>query len=531
MSDSFDFLIVGGGTAGSVLAYRLSEMEDVSVLIVEAGKAVFDDNLTSASESAQRWNEVLLTEMDWAYMSEPVEGLGGTRVYSASGQGLGGTSNIYHMMHMRGRAADYDTWAYNGCAGWAWKDVRPYFQKLENQEDDTNPTAGKGGPINIVNAKDTGNPVSQTFIDACIELGYPYVDDLNANDFGVGWQHVNLKDGKRCGVKVGYLEPTLERSNVHVVSQAMVSKLLFEGQRCVGVEYVQHGETKTVRAKQEVIVCAGAIQSPKLLMLSGIGNPEHLKNFDIPVQVELPGVGENFHDHPLVIGPFGYMNQPGEEPRGQVTEVSLFWGSEEGMLVPDLQICLVHRAPFGNDFFGNVIKRVQTGEPVAPTKALVDPKVILALPGLVRPYSRGWVRLASANPTDYPRINANYFAEEADLERMTTMVQMARDIYATKAFADGYELVEIGPGAEVKTREQLREWVKGNLGSYYHFAGSCKMGIDNMSVVDTRLRVHGTEGLRVVDASIMPAITSGNPHATVVMIAERAADFIKEEMS
>lgn len=527
MTETYDYVVVGGGTAASVVAARLTELEGATVVMLEAGGPDIND----AVQDPARWNEVLLTDLDWAYMTEPQPGLGGRRVYAASGRGLGGTSNLYHMMHTRGRAADYDDWAYQGAAGWGAEDVLPYLRKLENQQDDTNPSAGRDGPITVVSAENTGNPVSQTFLDACTELGYPRLDDFNAAGatFGAGWHHVDIRDGKRCGVRAGYLEPALPRQNLTVRTGALVSALTFDGNRCSGVTYQQDGQTHAVRATREVVVCAGAIQSPKLLMLSGIGDPEHLREVGVPVRVDLPGVGRNFHDHPLTIGPIGYLSTPGADPRGQVTEVGLFWGSAPGLIVPDLEICLVHRAPFGDQFFANVIKRVETGEPLPPVQQLVDPRIVLSLPGLVRPLSRGWVKLAGPDPAAYPRINPNYFGERADLDRMTAMVRMARDIYATKAFTDGWQLAELAPGPKVTSDPELAAWVTENVGSYYHFAGSCKMGVDRMAVVDPQLRVHGVDGLRVADASIMPAVTSTNPHTTVVMIGERAADFIKAD--
>ncbi len=523
MTNNFDFIIVGSGAAGSTIAYRLSELTNAKILILEAGST----KMMEAIEVPYRWNELLLTEIDWAYMSVPQPGLNHRQIYSAAGKLIGGTSNIYHMIHTRGKAADFDDWAYNGCSGWSFQEVLPYFQKLENQEDDTNPTAGKGGPINIIDAKQHGNPTSQTFIDACIELGYPYVQDFNAEDFGVGWHHVDIKNGKRAGVRTTYLEPALNRPNLTLSSSSQATKLLIENNRCVGVEYQQDGALKTAKASQEVIICAGAIQSPKLLMLSGIGNPEQLKQFNIPTIVDLPGVGENFHDHPLIIGPMGMMSEPGADPQGNMTEVALFWKSEASMLVPDLEICLVHRAPFGESFFGNVIQRLQTNQPIESVSQLVDPKIILALPGLVRPLSRGWVRLASSDPLANPLINANYGAEISDIDRMVEMVKIVNQIYQTKAFSK-LGLTEINPNTEIDTEEEIRDWVINNVGSYYHYVGSCKMGIDNMAVVDPELKVYGIDGLRIADASIIPTIPSANPHTSIVMIAEKAADLIKQ---
>jgi choline dehydrogenase-like flavoprotein len=521
MVDTYDFVIVGSGAGGSTVAYRLSELSGAKVLILEAGTG----NLPEAVDVPWRWNELLLTELDWAYNSLPQPGLNNRQVYSAAGRATGGGSILYHMMHVRARPADLDNWAYDGCAGWSFEDCLPFFQRSENQLDDTNPTAGKGGPITVINAKDMGNPTSQVFLDACAELGYPIVEDFNVSPFGAGWQHVDIKDGRRGGVLTSYLRPALARENVTLKTGAYATKLLLEGTRCVGVEYVENGQPATVRASQEVIVCGGAMETPKLLLLSGIGDAEHLRQMGVAVTVDLPGVGQNFHDHPLVIGPFGRMAEPGADPRGNMTEVGLFWGSQPGLIVPDLEICLVHRAPFGDQFFANVVNRLQTGQPIEPVTQLVDPHVILSLPGLVQPLSRGFVRLRSGDPATPPEISANYGAEPYDIDRIVAMVKIGRDIYRTKAF-EPLGLVEVGPGPDVVTDAQLRQWVTDNVGSYYHFVGSCKMGVDRMAVVDPELRVRGVEGLRIADGSIMPTIPAGNPHTTIVMIGERAADFI-----
>ena len=269
-----DVLVVGAGAAGSVVASRLSENPDVQVLLLEAGTA----EVTDAVRTPWRWNEVLLTDLDWAYMSEPQPGMGGAQVYSAAGRGLGGTSNVYHMIHTRGRPTDYDGWVEQGATGWSYAEVLPYLQRLERQRDDTNPTAGRTGPISVVNARDTGSPISQAFIDACVELGHPKVDDFNATDFGAGWHHVDIDPvlGQRSGAYAGYLAPALDRPNLATEVGALVTELVFDGDRCVGARYLQDGRLRTVRARHEVVLSAGAIQSPKLLLLSGIGAADQL---------------------------------------------------------------------------------------------------------------------------------------------------------------------------------------------------------------------------------------------------------------
>ncbi len=522
MANNYDYIIVGGGTAGCVLANRLTADPAVKVLMIEAGGAEIND----AVDSTSRWNELLLTDLDWAYMGPPQPGLGGRQVYSASGRGVGGSSNIFHMIHTRGRPEDYNDWAANGAKGWSFNEVLPYLQKLEGQRDNTNPTAGKNGPIAVTNAGDVGNPVSRTFIDACVEIGYPEVADFNVTNEGAGWHHVDIENGQRRGVYRSYYEPIKDRANLSVVTRAMANRIVLEGKRATGVEYTANGVSVTATASREVLVTAGAIQTPKLLMLSGIGPKEHLTEMGIKVLHALPGVGKNLHDHPLVIGPIGYLTDAAEPPRGNVTEVALFCKSSEEQPVPDLEICLVHRAPFGPKFFESVIKRVQSGQPVGNATELVDPHVILSLPGLVRPVSRGEIRLTSTNPTDYPVVDCNYFGDPSDLERTVDMIEIGRKIFAAKAFKEGLGLNELSPGPQVTTRDQLRDYVIENTGSYYHFVGTSKMGVDEMAVVDTKLKVHGIDGLRVCDASVMPTIVSANTHTTTVMIAERAADFL-----
>ncbi len=507
MSETYDFIVIGAGAAGSVVANRLSEVESASVLLLEAGTGEIPENVRYPAAWPTLWG----TPIDWLYNSTPQDALGGRQIYEPRGRVVGGSSNFYIMMHIRGDRSDYDNWAYNGAVGWAYDDINRYFQKLEDQEDDTSPWAGHGGPISVINAKNHNpSPTSAAFIEACVELGYPRTDDFNGpNMIGAGWHHLNIKDGKRHGANEAYIEPILgKRKNLTLTTNAQATRLLFRGSRCTGVEYKQGRKKVKVYASKEVIVCGGAINSPQLLLLSGIGNPEHLKQHGIDVKVGLPGVGENFHNHVLT-GLIYETTRPVPPPNLNMSEAAMFVKSDPGWVGPDLQMAFVH-VPFDIIIGKN------------------NPNAVSMLPGNVRPLSRGWVRLASADPLAKPLINANYLSVQSDADRLVKTIEIGREIFHAKAFSDWITGKELLPGPGVKTKKQLDTFVRQRGDSYHHQAGSCKMGLDAMAVVDPECRVYGVEGLRVADASVMPFVPSGNCHAGILMIGERVSDLIKQ---
>lgn len=522
----YDYIIVGAGSAGCVLANRLSENSSTRVLLLEAGPP---DKAREIHIPAA-YAKLFKTDLDWNYMTVPQEHLNNRRIYYPRGKTLGGTSSINAQIYIRGHRSDYDLWASLGNSGWSYDEVLPFFKKSENNERGPSAYHGSGGPLNVADLRDP-NPLTQAFVRAGMEIGIPHNDDFNgAEQEGIGICQVTQKDGKRCSTAVGFLLPALQRSNLTVLTGAHVTNILLQGRRVVGVAYIKDGQKETAQSAREVILSAGAINSPQLLMLSGIGPAEHLKSQGINVVHALPGVGENLQDHigfPLlfrskkpvsllaaksIINLLRYMLFKRGMWTSNLIEACAFIRTKSGLVAPDLQL---HFLPVLSSNYG-------LNEPTEHGFTFV--------PTLLQPKSVGNILLCSGNPLDPPLIQPNYLSDqpEEDVDILVESVKLARRIVNAKAFekyADG----EIEPGIHVQSKADIEAYVREKAQTIYHPVGTCKMGGDAMAVVDPQLRVRGIESLRVVDASIMPVIVHGNTNAPTIMIAEKAAYLIKGE--
>ncbi|WP_175719187.1 GMC family oxidoreductase [Burkholderia anthina] len=528
MKNSFDYLVVGGGSAGSVLASRLTEDPDVTLCLFEAGGTGdgWPINVPAAL--------VLMVPSrlnNWSLETVPQKGLLGRRGYQPRGKALGGSSAINAMVYTRGHHADYDDWAALGNEGWAWKDVFPYFKRSEHNERLGNEWHGRGGPLWVSDLR-TGNPFQARWLEAARQCGLPVTDDFNgAEQEGVGIYQVTQKNGERCSAARAYLFPHMKvRDNLTVETGAQVRRIVFDGKRAVGVEVARDGGVETIWARKEVILSAGAFHSPQLLMLSGVGPKDELRRHGIDVVADLPGVGENLQDHPDFVVSYktNSLDALGVSVRGvakTLRDIRQYRASRHGTMTtnfaeggaflktrpdlarPDVQMHFVV-GPVSDHG-----RKVQLGHGISCHVCLLRPK------------SRGSLKLRSADPLDAPLIDPAFLEHPDDLDVLVEGYKLTRRLMAAPAMSAF--VTEDSLASRSRSDEDIRALLRERTDTVYHPVGTCRMGTDALAVVDAQLRVRGTEGLRVVDASVMPTLVGANTNAPTIMIGEKASDLIR----